>query len=357
LRPAAIAVGFGSRFHVAIPERAPITLEDFDVSPKPRPPRDGLETSPLHIALRVRNATQKTIAAVAFRIQTHTRTGVLQAAFAVEGLNAFPNREIPVNADVQPVLSGGGSLELILDSVLFADLTSYGPDQAEALRLLTEDEAANRVERDYLSRLIANGQLDEVARELNAASVNPPPAANFELFEPAHPSVLPREVGTRTMHVPGVPLQIAAAGTAGGQLGVRLSNFSARTVSSVEVEVDGFDSTGDLVVAAHVPFIVRIPAGGTESIETGPGVGIRSQGPTGTVRSRVVFLRSVQFENGSWWTPEVHVGDAPSLGPAIQQTSTLVQILDRSPARLRLGALLRQSGMGAVEAELTRGNH
>ncbi len=331
----------------------------------------------LNVVLTLRNRSSKAVEGLALALgYGFGRPGAegLNAVSAIRlepgEIYALPARmraeiELPSAATRARPVDLPTSVQVRLDSVLFADGSSYGPDQMRALGTMRINQAESARDRRFFQGLFEAGgvqRLLSVLEKWATEAAGAPP-----LSGPGTPRLLAREAAERAralaqltdfrvVRFAGAPLEIVSARARVYERGLvdpalELRNLAGSDIADFQVAWVLRDASGTEFRAATVsgsgrpPLARRFPLSPGESLlwsdpavlETGPGA-------SGPILSGRVYLRAVQFSSGKIWVPERTMFEAAGLG----------RLLAGSPEAIRLLRLYRGRGPEALAAELRR---
>jgi hypothetical protein len=342
-----------SSVQVEFGNNSPILMQSLQFEPSGNTPGMSAEMK-LRAFLALRNVGPKTIAGLTLRLDIDdlapAAASIEMPALDARSGDAF---RAPVNIDgarsfTRPSNSG---LRISLDSVLFEDLSSYGPDTLHSLQALLRYEAENRRERQYLSSLLRAGQLADLREELNFGLPDTPQGLGVAI-SPAETTS--RKIELASLSFPDAPVQVLAAYAelngseiAGPQLSIR--NASKKAVIGVTVSLLARDEHGSDFVAGTLPERTGMVPGQDGSLYI-PAT-LRLSRPKGTppiVRSVSPIVTAVEFADGSLWIPQRAEIQRATADPVVRR------LLAESPEQQRLASLFRREGVSAVAAELRR---
>lgn len=346
-----------------VPDDSPILLQSFDVSAVPERPRGTPIVREFDTRLRVRNASSKTIVGVAVSVAYEGISAVPAASVVTTGIRVAPQAEFPLHIALETAhatrvsISSPGTVQILLDCVLFSDLSTYGPNHLrERMNLLVYELQARR-ERGYISQLLKAGRLPDIREELNFGLPAEAPAWALKV-------ATQRNMGRgELLHVQALlesgPIQIVR-GTieaAGGRFWSPLFEVRAQNravPASLDIALILADERGREAIAAILPFSIEADASGTirlQSAITAQASALDSV-PV-LIRKCHAFVSDVRFADGSVWIPsraDLEKASAASL----PNDAPLLNALSTCPERQRLAAVFRRGGMQAVESDLKR---
>src|SRR6266436_1858383 len=146
---------------IDLPKDSPVSVITSDYGDSSETARGGAMLLDLHAALTLRNSTQRRIRGITLLVMAQEVTPGGKGSVTVTSLDVGPNETFPVRIDLRllrPLQStGGATVQIGLDGVLFDDLSFYGPDKLSSKRNLTLCEWEARRDRRYFKSLLAEG--------------------------------------------------------------------------------------------------------------------------------------------------------------------------------------------------------
>jgi hypothetical protein len=358
----ACAAENGKWLDVQFPHDSPVLVLGFDMSPMTVTPRGSSMVIDLHESLVLRNVGSKPICGLTLRVEAQDLTPFGKGSVIKPSLFVLPGEEFPLKVDmrlVRPVSaakSESAMVQVTLDCVLFSDLKAYGPDKLNSRRAWLVYELEARRDRQYLARMLDNGQLPELREELNFGIQDfvprqlglellrgPRTAALREQPLPVNPMIFPR--------APVQPLR-GAAQVSGNEVRaprVEVLNTSKMRVASVAMGWIVRDDNGTDFVAGAVTSPVAIGPVQTSAIsEPGTLRFSRSTGQPMVIDRLMTFVNDVQFSDGTLWIPSRSDIDAATQDPMLRRE------LATSPEEQRLATIYRRDGTAGLKKELKR---
>jgi hypothetical protein len=327
---------------IDLPLDSPVAVLSADFSNSTATPRGGMYVVDVRGTLSLRNTSQRRIRGVTLAVYAPGGKG----SFSVPSLDIAPGDAFPVQIEnhlLRPLAeaTGGPTVEVKLDGVLFDDLGFYGPNTLGTQRQLLRWELEARRDRKYYKSLLERAGAEGLRKEMLTAlsqqndrrGLNPGVqivrgrATNIETE---------REVQFAFATVPNSPVE-AMGGTARvSQNEVRAPRFSVRNgnrpVEHIEFGWIVKDQQGREFFAATVPADIKLAPRQTGEIRE--DAALRFQKPV-AIQSVTGFVSNVEFSNGEQWIPPR--GRAPA-----------------SPEETRLLNIYLKKGLEALVIELKK---
>ncbi len=361
---------------VTLPPNGPLELVqvDYGTSFIMRNQR-GMQMA-LDLMLAVRNRSAKPIEGMAMALGYGFGKPGTEGLSAVSGIRLEPGATyaVPARMRAEIELPPAGararpvdlptSVRVSLDSVLFADGSSFGPDQMRVLGAMRINQAESARDRRYFQALTETGglgrllgmleKLDAQAAGASAAAAQRTPRV-LAGAAAERARALAQFADFRVARLPGAPLEIVSARARVYDAGLvdpalEIRNAGGAEVADFQVAWVLRDASGREFRAATVSGSSRsraarsLPLAAGESwawsdpavLETGPA--------SGPILSGRVYLRAVQFADGRVWVPE----------RAQLEAAGLSGVFTYSPEAIRLLRLYQSRGPAALTAELRR---
>src|SRR5438270_1639418 len=153
----------GRWLDVDFPHDSPVLPVTFSLCPTTVHPRGASMALDLHASLLLRNTGAKTVSGLTLRVEAQGLTPSAKGSVTVPSLQVRPGEVFPVRLDLElqrPFSlekNEGAIVQVSLDCALFADLSSYGPDQLRSRRALMVYELQARRDRRYMADLVRSG--------------------------------------------------------------------------------------------------------------------------------------------------------------------------------------------------------
>ena len=345
---------------VLLPPAGPLELVhlDYGSSRVTRSERGMLMD--LNLRLTVRNRSAKPIEGMALALRYGFGTPGTGGLNAVSGIRLAPGEtyavparmhveiELPPRSSRARPVDLPTSVRLRLDSVLFADGSAYGPDRMRVLSTMRINRAESARDRRFLQGLLETAGLPrlipllerwapDVARAGPGSAEDSPRVLAGLAAERAR--ALAQAAGFHVVRFPDAPLEIVwgrariyESGLVDPALGVR--NLTRTGVADFQVAWLLRDASGKAFRAATISASGRkssqrglpLAAGGSlrwsnqAVLETGPAA-------SRPILAGRVYLRAVEFTDGSIWVPERAHLVAAGLEGALPPSSEMIRLL------------------------------
>jgi hypothetical protein len=355
-----------SSFKINFPKDSPITLVTFDLGGSKATARGGAMTLDLNSGLLLRNSSGKRIRGVTLLVLAQDFAPGGRASVAVPALDVAPGENFPVRIDMRmlrPLAAGNGPLvQVLLDGVLFDDLTFFGENRLNSRRSLTVWELEARRDRKHFQQLLEAQGPEALQREL-VASVSrlqerprldvqisrrgrlPRPAtAPATVYEPE------RAVQFSFLRLPDAPIELTggAAKVAGNEAkapSIDIVNKQGKAIRHLELGWVVGTRDGVEFLAGTLPADVQLAGNGKTTILDEAALRLSSRTGSRVIIDNVVgFAHAVEFADGQLWIPSRAALDDPRLA----------KLLPPSPEEQRLVELYRKSGLKALLEDLRK---
>ncbi len=347
---------------INLPPDSPVTLLAANLGESRATARGSAMVVDLRMALSLRNAGFKRIAGITLLVTAQEFAPGGRGSVATPSLNVAPGEVFPVRIDLRLLrpaqLAGGPLVQVMLDGVLFHDLSFYGPNRLDSRRSLTAWEMEAQRDRQHFKSLLAAQGAQALQREILASlsrqaerprlnvavsrggravtSAASERMAQFAFLEFADSPVTPLEGWA---HISGNEARAPR---------IEVRNRSAAPVRYVEIGWVVEDRGGQRFLAGSVPASdpdLYLPPGRTGRVLQDTALRFtRGAGQPVYIQRMTGFVSQVEFSDGKIWVP-----DRQALADA-----RLLQVLAPSPEEQRLTELYRKKGLPALIAELNR---
>lgn len=348
----------GAGVKIDLPKDSPVSVITSDYGDSSETARGGAMLLDLHAALTLRNSTQRRIRGITLLVMAQEVTPGGKGSVTVTSLDVGPNETFPVRIDLRllrPLQStGGASVQIGLDGVLFDDLTFYGPDKLSSKRNLTLCEWEARRDRRYFKSLLAEGGGERLQREilgimthqadrptLDVQMVRGGRATNFE------PETL---VKFAFLTLPDSPIEPTAgmariAGNEARAPRLEVKNLSDRPIRYLEIGWILHNRGGREFLAGSVPAALNLGPGQKSQVLENTTLKFPQRGGQPlAIEGMTGFVSSVEFADGSMWIPS-----RADLGlPQLQR------VMAPSDEEQRLVQIYSKKGIKGLIAELNR---
>jgi hypothetical protein len=355
-----------SSFKINFPQDSPVTLVSFDLGGSKATVRGGAMALDLNSGLLLRNSSGKRIRGVTLLVLAQDFSPGGRGSVAVPAVDAAPGENFPVRIDLRmlrPLAAGNGPLvQVLLDGVLFEDLSFFGENRLNSRRSLTVWELEARRDRRHFQQLLEARGPEALQREL-VASVSrlqerprldvqisrrgrlPRPAgAPATVFEPERP------VQFSFLRLPDAPIELTggAAKVAGNEAkapSIDIVNKQGKAIRHLELGWVVGTRDGVEFLAGTLPADVQLAGNGRTSILDEAALRLTSRtGSRVVIDNLVGFAHSVEFADGQLWIPS----------RAALEDPRLARLLPPSPEEQRLVELYRKFGLKALLADLRK---
>lgn len=355
-----------SSFKINFPKDSPITLVTFDLGGSRATARGGAMMLDLNSGLLLRNSSGKRIRGVTLLMLAQDFAPGGRASVAVPALDVAPGENFPVRIDMRmlrPLAAGGGPLvQVLLDGVLFDDLTFFGENRLNSRRSLTVWELEARRDRKHFQQLLEAQGPEALQRELVASvsrlqerprldvqmarrgNLPRPASAPATTYEPE------RAVQFSFLRLPDAPIELTggAAKLAGNEAkapSIDIVNKQGKAIRHLDLGWVVGTRDGVEFLAGTLPADVQLPGNGKTTILDEAALRLTSRTGSRVVIDNVVgFAHAVEFADGQLWIPS----------RAALEDPRLARLLPPSPEEQRLVELYRKSGLKALVEDLRK---
>lgn len=334
---------------IDLPLDSPVAVLSADFSNSSATPRGGMYVVDIRGTLSLRNTTQRRIRGITLAVYAPGgKVSLSQSSLDIAPGDAFP---IPFDSHLLRPPSestGGPTVEVKLDGVLFDDLGFYGPNTLGTQRQLLRWELEARRDRKYFKSILQTAGAEGLRNEMLTAMAQQNDRRNLNLGVQivrgrATNIEAEREVQFAFAAVPDAPVE-ATGGTArvspsearAPRFSVR--NKSNRSVEHIEVGWIVKDQQGREFYVASVPADLKLAP--RQSGEISEDSALRFQKPV-AIQSVTGFVSNVEFAGGTQWIPPRFQDRMRNLAPA-------------SPEETRLLNIYNKKGLDALIVELKK---
>src|SRR5262249_24877202 len=268
-----------STMHIMLPEDSPLAVLSADWGESTATPRGSAMLLDLHTSLSLRNTSSHNVRGVTLLVSAHEVAPGGKMSVSVPSLDIGPGEAFPVRLDVRllrPQANGDGPLvEIMLDGVLFADFSFYGPNKLNSRRTMTMWELEARRDRKYLRGLYDSAGLDALSRHLRdvQARLSERPKVDVQMARGRTTTQEPeRSVRFTFLDLPGEPVRatrgsatVSASQARAPQ--IEVENVSHRPVRYLEIGWIMKDQSGEEFFAGSVPAELNLLPGGTARVQ------------------------------------------------------------------------------------------
>ncbi|MFM2124205.1 MAG: hypothetical protein RL328_656 [Acidobacteriota bacterium] len=334
---------------IDLPKDSPVGLLSADFNNSTATARGGMYVVDVHASLSLRNTTQRRIRGIAFAVYAPEVGG--KGSISVPSLDVAPGETFSVRLEnhlVRPLTagSGGPSVEVKLDGVLFDDLGFYGPDSLDQQRQMTRWELEARRDREYFKSVLKAGGPQSLQKEMLASlrqSERRGPGVQIVRGRATNVDS-ERDVQFAFAAMPDAPVEpldgtarVSPSEARAPRISIR--NRSAKPVEHLEIGWIVKDQQGREFYAASMPADLKLAPNGTGEVRQ--DAALRFQTPV-AIQSVTGFVSGVEFANGQQWIP------------SRASLNTLRGIVPASPEEQRLLQIYNKRGLDALIEELKK---
>ncbi len=351
-----------SAVKINLPDNSPLAFLSSTISDSRATARGAALVLDLHMSLTLRNTTAGRIHGVTLRVVAQEATLGGKGSVTYPSLNVGPGEALPVRIDMQllrPSQAIGGPLvQVDLDGVLFQDLSFFGPDRLNSRRTLTACELEARRDREHFKRVLAQGGVEALAREMRDSLARQAEAgqltvavsrAGRAVTTAAIPEHSEEFAFLQFPDSPVEPLKGSAvlSGNEARAPRIEVRNRANRAVKYVEMGWIVSDSSGHRYMAGSLPSADRdmiLAPGKSAPVLQDTILSFTAKGRPVQLQRMIGFVNQVEFADGQVWVPN---------RDSLSNTS-LLSVLPPSPEEQRLSDLYRRKGVAALVADLNR---
>ncbi len=347
---------------INLPPDSPVTLLAANLGESRATARGSAMVVDLRMALSLRNAGMKRIAGITLLVTAQEFAPGGRGSVASPSLNVAPGEVFPVRIDLRLLrpaqMAGGPLVEVMLDGVLFQDLSFYGPNRLDSRRSLTAWEMEAQRDRRHFKQVLASHGAEGLQREMLSSLARQAERPRLNVAVSRGGRAVTSAASERVaqfafLEIPGspvVPLEGWAhiSGNEARAPRIEVRNRSNDPVRYVEIGWVVEDRGGRRFLAGSVPASdpdLYLPPGRTGRVLQDTALRFtRGAGQPVYIERMAGFVNQVEFSDGKIWIPNRQ---------ALTETK-LLQVLAPSPEEQRLTELYRKKGLQALVAELER---
>jgi hypothetical protein len=350
-----------SSVKISFPKDSPVALVSADWGESRTEARGGALVLDIHTSLSLRNVTQQRISGVTLLVQAQEATAGGKASVAVPSLSVGPGEVFPIRVDLRllrPVLAGGPLAEIVLDGILFDDLSFYGPNRLNSRRTMTVWELEARRDRQHYKSILEARGPEGLRQEMvdTLARLADRPRLDVQVIRGGRATVAAvpeRSIQFAFLSMPDAPLEplrglARVAGSEARDPRIEVLNRSSRPVRYFEIGWIIRDRDGREFLAGSVPAsdpgLQLAPGAKSEVVEDAALRFSRQLGQPLSIGGMTGFVGQVEFADGTIWIPS----------RAALADAHLRAALIPSPEEQRLAGLYRNKGLAALVTELRK---
>ena len=351
---------------INLPKDSPLAVAALDLGPSKGTARGGAVMLDLHASLRLRNLSGKRVKGVTLLVLAQDVTAGGKGSVAAPSLDVAPGDDFPVRIDlrmVRPVSNGAEPLvQVLLDGVLFDDLSFFGENRLNSRRQLTVWELEARRDRKHFQQLLEARGAEPLRLEIMAAIARQDsrPRVDVQVVRqgimprganaPATNYEMEKEVQFSFLRMPGAPVDLmaGAARISGDEAKAphfEIRNREQKAIRHLEIGLALKDINGQEFFAATVPFDGALAGKGAAALKDSATLRVRQTGASRLVlESMAGFITNVEYADGAYWIPS----------RADLADGRLGRLVPPSPEEQRLVQLYRKKGLQALVEELRK---
>ena len=351
---------------INLPKDSPLAVAALDLGPSKGTARGGAVMLDLHASLRLRNLSGKRVKGVTLLVLAQDVTAGGKGSVAAPSLDVAPGDDFPVRIDlrmVRPVSNGAEPLvQVLLDGVLFDDLSFFGENRLNSRRQLTVWELEARRDRKHFQQLLEARGAEPLRLEIMAAIARQDSRPRIDV-QVVRQGIMPRganapatnyemekEVQFSFLRMPGAPVDLmaGAARISGDEAKAphfEIRNREQKAIRHLEIGLALQDTNGQEFFAATVPFDGALAGKGAAALKDSATLRVRQTGASRLVlESMAGFITNVEYADGAYWIP----------ARADLADGRLGRLVPPSPEEQRLVQLYRKKGLQALVEELRK---
>jgi len=351
---------------INLPKDSPLAVASLDLGPSKATARGGAVMLDLHASLRLRNLSGKRVKGVTLLVLAQDVSAGGKGSVAAPSLDVAPGEDFPVRIDlrmVRPMSNGAEPLvQVLLDGVLFDDLSFFGENRLNSRRQLTVWELEARRDRKHFQQLLEARGSETLQKEMMAAISRQDlrPRVDVQVVRrgamprganaPATNYEMDREVQFSFLRMPGAPVELMAgaariSGDEAKAPHLEIRNKELKAIRHLEIGLALKDTNGQEFFAATVPYDELLAGKGAAALRDSATLRVRHTGGSRLVLEGMAgFVNNVEFADGGYWIPS----------RADLADGRLGQLVPPSPEEQRLVQLYRRKGLLALVEELRK---
>jgi len=351
---------------INLPKDSPLAVASLDLGPSKGTARGGAVMLDLHASLRLRNLSGKRVKGVTLLVLAQDVSAGGKGSVAAPSLDVAPGDDFPVRIDlrmVRPMSNGAEPLvQVLLDGVLFDDLTFFGENRLNSRRQLTVWELEARRDRKHFQQMLEARGPESLQKEILSAMTrqNDRPRVDVQVVRrgtmprganaPATNYEMDREVQFSFLRMPGSPVELMAgaahiSGDEAKAPHLEIRNRDQKAIRHLEIGLALKDTSGQEFFAATVPYDEPLAGKGAAALRDSATLRVRhTSGSRLILDSMSGFVNNVEYADGAYWIPS----------RADLADGRLGQLVPPSPEEQRLVQLYRKKGLQALVEELRK---
>ncbi len=340
---------------IDFPKDSPVSVISSDWGQSRPEVRGGAMVLDLHTQLSLRNSGERRIRGVTLMVLAQAVTPGGKASVTVPSLDVGPGETFPVRIDLRllrPIQGGNSAVQVVLDGVLFDDLSFYGPNRLESRRAMMVWELEAQRDRRHFKQVLEQAGTEGLQKEILASVARIGDRSQFGMqmvragsgrattYEPE------RDVQFAFVQFPDSPIEPVSgmarvSGSEAREPRIQVKNRSTKPVRYFELGWIVEDEQGRRFLAGSMPAELNLGPG--QKTQVVQDTGLRFPERTG-IKNMTGFVNSVEYADGRFWIPsraEMAVGPLQSaLAPSAEEQ--------------RLTQIYRKKGLKALVEELKK---
>lgn len=344
---------------VWLPENSPLSVVSSGWGESRATARGAALSLDLKTSLRFRNNSRMRLRGISLEVKSQDGTAGGKASVSVPSLDVYPGQEFPVRIELrllQPAMGAQAKMQakvkVLLDGVLFDDLSFFGPNHLQSRRTLTAWELEARRERQWLRQVLAERGESGLRQEILEALARDSRQPHLSVRVARGPAALTGGDGLQLAFRQAQESPVAGVGTMAYRNGaelripeIRVNNQVDRDIRFVEYMLLARDAQGRLLAAGSLPSPVSLKAKQQGTLRGNISLEIsRLEGAPMEVTSLTGVLQRVEYANGDVWIPSFEGLEAAGVRGNLPPSFELQ----------RLGDIYRKKNIGALLEELKR---
>ena len=343
---------------IQLPKDSPLTLISADLGDSKATPRGGAMEIELHTALSLRNASSHRVRGVTLLVLAQEVTPGGKGSVSLPNLNVAPGDDFLVKVDLRllrPLAPGAGPMvRVLLDGVLFDDLSFFGENRLNSRRTMTQWELEARRDRKHFRQVLeargADGLQKDILESMARQAERPKVDVKMARNSPATNTDAGRQVQFSFLRFPDSPVEprdgmARVNGNEARAPSLEVLNRGDRAVKFLEIGWIIHDRQGRDFMAGTVPAELKLAPGQSSRVLEGTSLQFSAKpGQPVEIESMFGFVKSVEFADGTEWVP----------ARAALADPRIAKLVPVSPEEQRLTELYRRKGIAALVEELKK---
>ncbi len=343
---------------IQLPKDSPLTLLSADLGDSKATPRGGAMEIELHTALSLRNGSSHRVRGVTLLVLAQEVTPGGKGSVSLPNLNVAPGDDFLVKVDLRllrPLMQGAGPMvQVLLDGVLFDDLSFFGENRLNSRRMMTQWELEARRDRKHFRQVLeargTEGLQKDIIESITRQAERPRVDVRMARNAPASAADPGRQVQFTFLRFPDSPIEphggvARVNGNEARAPSLEVLNRGDRAVKFMEIGWIIHDRQGRDFMAGTVPADLKLAPGQSSRVLEGTTLQFNSRpGQPLEIESMFGFVKSVEYADGTEWIP----------ARAALADPRIAKLVPVSPEEQRLTEMYRRKGLAALVEELKK---